>query len=500
MVDPPPTPHWRRLHPATVFIEVIHRAVSLAWFFAIVIYLLLRGGKPDPVEYVIAAFAVIQLLAPIHTYLTLRYAVTAESLLIRSGVVFRRLRSIPLERVQHINLKRGVLHRVFHVVALSVETAGGGQAEAQLSAISEAEAARLRLDLLRLNADPNPEPRTLNPASSELIWSATWKDLLILGATENRIALLIGGLAALMQTAEELLDTPALGKLFELRDIGDALTLADGLFVAGGVVFTLFVVGSLLSITLTFVTHYGFTLRRIDEKLARHYGLFTQHENLLPAGRVQVVKVERPLLRRLMGYATVHVETAGSVTAEERRLGTAPLCPLIEEPAVAALVRLVFPTLDLNATPWNRVSPVAIRRAAIRYTLLQSIALAALGYWFGWGVLLALPGVLLIAHGSAVARYRAMGYAEVGPYILVRSGVLNRRTWIVPCSKVQSLVVGQSPFQRRYDLSSLTLRTAGSGPLAHPRVPDLPRPLALEIQDRLSTATHQAGEWVLDGV
>jgi putative membrane protein len=495
------SPDWRRLHPATVLVEVVHRIMGLAWFVIIAVLLLISGGRPRTFEYILAAMAAVQVLSPIHTYLTLRYTISGGSLVVRSGLLFRRVRTIALERVQHINLQRNILHRLFGVVAMTVETAGGGQAEARLGVISDAEAQSLRAELLRHRGDAVEEAQA---APSEVLWTASLRDLFILGATENRIAYIMGGLAALLQTAQEILGERWAQRFEDTIESSvdvDRLDPVDVAVFIAWVAAALLAAGTLVSIGLTFLTHCGFVLRRGDGKLRRQYGFFTQHETDLPIRRVQVVRIDRPWLRRLLGYATVYVETAGSAAPDARQHGgTTPLCPLIHDTQVGQFVALPFEGLDLHTVIWNPVSRLTIRRGFVRYSLLGLIVLSLLGAWLTWEVMYTLPLVLVAAYSMAVARYRGLGYAEVGRYVLVRAGVWTRRTWVVPSSKIQSLAMAQSPLQRRYGLANLTLSTAGAGPLRHPTVFDLELPRVRALQDRLSTATHAAGEWLLDGV
>jgi uncharacterized membrane protein YdbT with pleckstrin-like domain len=93
-----------------------------------------------------------------------------------------------------------------------------------------------------------------------------------------------------------------------------------------------------------------------------------------------------------------------------------------------------------------------------------------------------------------------LAFAEHGNYVLARAGVLTRRVWIVPQGKVQWLSSTQSPFQRRLDLASLAINTAGSKQLSGAEIVDLPAAAAHTLQDRLSRVASAQGLWLADGV
>ncbi len=66
-------------------------------------------------------------------------------LLIKSGVIIKKRRSIKRERIQAINVSRGLVQRLFNLVSLEIETAGGlGEAELTLDAITREEAADIK--------------------------------------------------------------------------------------------------------------------------------------------------------------------------------------------------------------------------------------------------------------------------------------------------------------------------------------------------------------------
>src|SRR5690606_24031021 len=74
--------------------------------------------------------------------------------------------------------------------------------------------------------------------------------------------------------------------------------------------------------------------------------------------------------------------------------------------------------------------------------------------------LVLLPGALFVA----IENYRNLGHGHTADYLLVRYGVLARRTAALRRSGIIGVTVRQSPFQRRLGLADLTATTgAGSG-------------------------------------
>lgn len=103
---------------------------------------LLCGGV---VFLVTTTWAVI---APALRYRRFRFSLQQSRLWIRSGVFFHREKSIPLARIQHVDVSRGPLERMFGLARVTVFTAGGRLATAQIPGLEPERADALRLALL----------------------------------------------------------------------------------------------------------------------------------------------------------------------------------------------------------------------------------------------------------------------------------------------------------------------------------------------------------------
>ncbi len=102
----------------------------------------------------------------------------------------------------------------------------------------------------------------------------------------------------------------------------------------------------------------------------------------------------------------------------------------------------------------------------------------------------ALTGLLLVA---VQRRFAAWGYLEREDDLLVRRGVLVRRTSVVPYGRMQYVDVTAGPLDRRLGLATVTLHTAAAATDAS--VPGLLAAEAARLRDRLAALgeARQAG-------
>jgi putative membrane protein len=460
-----------------------------AWFLVMLLVVSSLGGRQaDPATWLffLAGSGILVALA---RYLSLRYWVDGGHLVIRSGIVSRQLRTIPLDKIQNVELRQNAVQQLANVVDFRIETAAGPEAEAHLAVLARDEAERLKAELLSGRGVPTEAaPRAL------VLWQASLGDLLLLGATSNRAGAIVGALAGMLFFLGQ-----ELPQYFE--------TLQKGLSGVAGVVSPLLagavllgamlVLGWLLSIVLTVVGYFGFQVtREPDGRLRRRYGLLSRFETVVSPARIQLLRLGASWLRRRLGFWEVAAHTAGS-SFDGQRSGSALLCPLLRREEIAGFCDRLRPGLDLEAVDWRPVSRATIRRGFIRYLFVVLILASALSAGLGhWAWLSVLVPSAPITWFLAVRRYRVLAFARHAGHLVARAGVVHRHLTVVPESKIQWVGLTQSPFQRRLGIASATVATAAGA--AH--IVDLEEETALELQQALSGAASATGAWLPDAV
>ena len=120
---------------------------ALAQLVAVGVGIALRAigvpGGGSTIAIGVAAVALLAIVAVVVDWHRTRYAVVDGSLRFRQGVIRRSERIVPRSRIATLDTSRGLLQRVFGLVSLKVQTAGGGKAaEVELPTISFAEVER----------------------------------------------------------------------------------------------------------------------------------------------------------------------------------------------------------------------------------------------------------------------------------------------------------------------------------------------------------------------
>ena len=402
------------------------------------------------------------------------YRVSGGAFHFKQGVLQKSERSLPLERVQSVDTVQGVVQRVFGVVGVRVEAAGGGgEPEISLSALSRTAAGALREELTR-SASRTPAEAPEVPAVLRRISA---RDLLLAGVTSGQIGVAASVVFGASQAVERVLP----------RDFAQRLSEAFLPRTISAVLFLLLAVALfswLLAILGTVFAHAGFTLSRSADGKYLHVrrGLLERHESTVPLARIQAIRVVEGVLRQPFGLAALRVESAGF--GAERGVSTT-LFPLLPRREVGKFLRVAVPEF---AAPLDHLEPLpgrAWRRYAFRSALpVLVLAVPYAVLFFPWGLaglLLALPAALY-----GLLRYRAAGHGLDDDRLVLRFRRLARTTVVAPRGRLQSRGYSVSPFQRRVGLATLKIEVAsGSGGAAF-RLADVEAETAGSLIEALS--------------
>jgi uncharacterized membrane protein YdbT with pleckstrin-like domain len=115
-------PHWGRLFIPVV---VLLLACLLAGFG---VALIPKGGGQQIERWILIAIAAVvviwRTILPYLRWLTTKYVLTTDRLVIRSGIMARHGRDIPLNRINDVSFSETVLERMLRSGTLVVESAG----------------------------------------------------------------------------------------------------------------------------------------------------------------------------------------------------------------------------------------------------------------------------------------------------------------------------------------------------------------------------------------
>ena len=465
-----PAPAWQRLSPRMLLVHPLHEALrELPLLIAVVVF----GSATDNSVWVLAVVGVIAVVG-VTRWFTTTYRIEPDSeagrVQLRSGLLRRKVLSVPRNRIRSVETDARLLHRMLGLTVLRVSTGqqAAGDTMFELDAVESNQVPQLRRILLAHTGQPARTDAGAVAARTTVLarWRPSW--LRYSALSLSGLVTIGAAVGALYQSgAGEALRDSALHRawLAAAERFGAQQTAAA---IAG----------------LVLLTYGNLVLSRSSgaagDVLELSHGLLRVRHHSYDMRRLRGGTLRRPLLVRLFGGARLDAAMTGVTGAGESSV-LLPPCP--RATAEQVLTGLVADPVVVTG-PLRRHGPAAVRRRWTRAMLLPlvagtGLAVAAavdgvpLWYWTAWAAL-TLGAALLAAD-----RARALGHRVDPQWLSARTGSWEQRRYCIATAGIIGWTVRQSWFQRRAGVATLIAATA-AGVKAY-RVIDVPEALAWSV-------------------
>lgn len=473
----------RRLHPLTL----IYRGITNIPGLLLPLYFVFFNQDQSEFFYlgIAALYGILVLPMLVLNWYYFNFWISPRELIIHQGIIAKKQRNIPMERIQNIEIHQNFLQRLLGIAKVTADTAGGTMSEASLEFVSYKDAEDIRQIIRSYQKDIEEKKETINEASTDdsvdnieecekessskhgIIFKMSLLEIAIYGMLRFRPLVLIG-MFMLYQyffsfNPESIF--LQLEQSEDLKSIFDADGLTIVLYLLLGIFITM--LGSWLAdILLTINQFYGFTLSYEDNKLLSEYGLLGKRKGIIPLKKLQSLVMKSNVITRKFKLYSLDMQTAGLGKRDNTAESALPL---------AKFDRVISLVKDINGfvfpEKFENVSRKTIRRALIRY-FIMILSFSIFAYFIVPSALwlLLLTPLLYLA---ALLRYQYRGYSFNDSYIVIKQGFIYQRIFFIPIEKIQTLNLSANFFQRRLGLASLNIDTAATSSLTDASIIDI---------------------------
>ena len=413
------------------------------------------------------------------------YAVDADGVYLRSGILSRKLRTARLPRIQSVDVVHPLLGRIFGLGQLTVEVAGGRNSRVVIGFLTTSELQTLRDRILDLAAGqidlPGPavaggavgasavgrdtggiddaasavRPEDLAPEGAAGSQTAPEQRAVPMQASHFQEyplysvdgATLLGSL--LRSSSVYVLGLAVIGMLsVGILIILDSMTGGEALTVISS--YITIVIGTATIVWSQFNSAWNFQAAATPSGIRMRYGLTSETSRTLPPGRVHGVGITQPILWRGKDWWKVDVTVAGREDrpqdGQNQQTGNLLLPVGARDTALRALW-LVVP--DLGVPDPDRLLAQAVTgRDDDGVGDPQAPAGSAE------------RGFVRISRRGRIFRpltWRRAAVILTDTCVIIRHGRWRRRVAVFPYERIQSLRVRQGPLARRRNLAALRL-------------------------------------------
>lgn len=414
------------------------------------------------------------------------YAVDADGVYLRSGILSRKLRTARLPRIQSVDVVHPLLGRIFGLGQLTVEVAGGRDSRVVIGFLTTRELQTLRDRILDLAAGqidlPGPavaggavgasavgrdtggiddatsavRPEDLAPEGAAGSQTAPEQRAVPMQASHFREhplysvdgSVLLGSL--LRSSSVYVLGLAVIGMLSAgiLILVSDSMTGSEALTIISS--YLTMVIAMATIVWSHFNSAWNFQAAATPSGIRMSYGLTSETSRTLPPGRVHGVGLTGPILWRRKDWWKVDVTVAGredrSQDGQTREIGNL-LLPVGSRDTALRALWLVVP--DLGVPDPDRLLAQALTgrdddgvgdpQAPAGSAERGFVRLSRRGRFF------------------RPLTWRRAAIALTDTCVIIRHGRWRRRVAVFPYERIQSLRVRQGPLARRRGLASLRL-------------------------------------------
>lgn len=383
------------------------------------------------------------------------YKLDGDTLHIKSGIFVRKNLYLTKDRIQVIDITSGIIQRMFGLVKLDIQTAGSSSRQAALDAVTLEKATEINRNLRQISSTDSinndeisetAEDKTEEYKRVEL----PHKELLIAASTSGSFGIALSILATLFSQIEPLISESEIFEYFFnlLPSQTDAVMIIS--------VIIIFVVFAwLISFFSTLFKFGNFVLVVKPKEIVISRGIFEKKRVTIPYNRIQAIHVTEGVIRQPLGYASIHLESAGY--GDEKGTGSIVLFPLIQKKNILSLLDNILPDYQKEiegVTP----PPRSIRRYIFRSSMLITVLTATAFWWLSLNLWIWILPALSVLWGWL--KYKDAAIARGEDIFALRSRGISKSTAYVKKNRIQDLTVIQSPFQKMRNLCTVIVYVA----------------------------------------
>lgn len=465
-----------------------------AFWPMILVYVFKNKSVPEEMRiYIYLALGFLLLLVLTNAILSFYhywFYIEKNEFVVKSGYLKKVKLSIPLERIQTINIKQNIWQQMLKVVALEIDTAGSAQKELKLVALTLAQAKALQevlsVDKEQDEVEENVEHEKIASESKYKVFGLRPDELIKVALSENHLRNSLLLLALIFSFYNQLQDYFSEQYKISSDEVGE-FVISQSFSMLGILIMAMLIGGFLFSFVVTFLIFYDFKFFKAKNEFIIQSGLFTKKSVTIPYPKIQVVSWITNPIKKLMGIVTITLAQASSGETKKKQRITIPGC---NENNQQLINREIF---KIEEEPvWDQ------------YFTHQSYLFKI---WFLRGWLPLIP-VVFIGYENLVVMLLAGTWfllSFIFSYMAVKKRYFKISEELIECSKgtigqefsrmynfkVLCVKFKQSIFQRRRNLATIKIHTAGGKTLVMPFIEE---ELAIELYNYLLYKVESTNE------
>ncbi len=445
--------------------------------------------------YTFGLLGVITLLVLINSafsYWYYRFQISNDEFIINKGFLKKTKLSIPLNRIQTVNVKQNLIQQVFNIVTVIIDSAGATKEEIKITAVKRAVANAIQeavkndkilheKNVIKTETETKAHQKeTENTKKTKLILKLNIFDVAKVGLTQNHLKslmLIFGVILYLFNQVNQISKNAA--KEYSDKGIETIQGLGEGVIFWSFMAILVLFFAVLISFASSFIAFFNFKIQQQKNTFKVSFGLLSYREISVPLSKIQMLVINENPLRNLLNFKNIEFKQAISGNKQKKKQKIiVPACKIKQQKEIQQLIfesdKFIFS--NVIKTHW-----IYFVRNHILFTLLLILPTI----YFNWKdseywTFVAIYELVLISY--LVLSYFRRGFRLSENVTEITKGSIEKNTILQHNFKLQAVKYSQSIIMKRRNLASLTLYSASGSNI---KIPYISSKVAQDVQNFL---------------
>ncbi len=477
----------QRYHPLLILFH-LWRLLKNSIVFVIYLFVIKFGSDSTFIKYGRIIFFLligISIISIVVKWFSHKYKVDDTSFHLYKGLFAKSERTIPFSKIQNVNRRTTVIHRIFNVTSIKFETGmSDSDATVAFEAIPKKEADHLEEHITNTGvdepstnqavSDPDMPPQDSKEAvvsNRRIHFKPTKKELIKASFTSFSFLVLI---PIIISAYFKLTEIFHVGKKVE----GLFLQITHSWWLLTIIVIVMLFASVIFGFAKTFLTYGKYEIASSEEQIFITKGIVEETTFTISKDKVQAIEMTQSLMKRLLGLVEVKLISAGGSNDGDEEMEINSLYPFLPIEQARKIISEILPsyevTEEMTRLPGKSLWVRLFRPSWLwifSTGLLFYFKPAVLGITQAWWILSI--GLLLSIVVSRLLDFFHTSYTFNHHFIQFQTGGFTTSLFTSKRDKIMEVKISRNIVQRMLGLASIETVNRAK-PVRHTALHDVP--------------------------
>lgn len=384
------------------------------------------------------------------------YGLEERGIYIKHGIFEMHERTLPFSQVHTADISSSIVQRLFNVCKLEMDTAGGdGKSEISIF-LSKEEALRVKSIIFKGNRNKDEDEVEIMEEKNMKKFTSSLKDLFVMATFSTRILAGFFIITAFYFKIDNIIPDEVKKKAETVTgDMVNGINDTSIIKYIVALVLIMLFISWIISVIITVIKYYRFTVIREEESIKLSYGFFDKKEVTIPINRIQSIIIVEGIIKKQLGYFSLNIETIGY--GKDKGESTM-ICPIAKKELLDKFFEDILPEMNITYD-LVKSSRKALKRFILFRLLVEFIVMSIIAIFvpYGYYIFLLVPILVIWDY----IRFSDNGLYCSDDFVVMRYRNLARKTVIVQKECIQSVEKIQNIFQKRRAIAKCEVIIAG---------------------------------------